>query len=86
MILQAADIRMTFPGKYPQNPDRYLQKRICGREMFQGCTSSSTPNIFPDMLTVCCAMQENLYLGSMSNVRMGLTALLQTSALNYLPF
>lgn len=76
MILQDVGICMTFPGKYPQNPDRYLQKRVCGREMFQGSASSSAPNIFPDVLTVYCAIQENLYLGSMSSVRMGLTMLL----------
>lgn len=75
-----------FSRKDSQIPDRYLQKRICEREMFQGWTSSSAPNIFPDMLTVCCAMQENLDLGSMSSVRMGLTVLLQTSALHNLPF
>lgn len=63
-----------------------IYKREFVKEMFQGWTSSSTPNIFPDMLTACFAMQENLYLGSMSSVRMGLTVLLQTSALNNLPF
>lgn len=78
MIMRAVDICINFSGKYPQIPNRYLQKRICEREMFQGWTSSSAPNIFPDMLTVCCAVQENLYLG--------LTVLLQTSALNNLPF
>lgn len=56
MILQAVDICMTFPGKYPQIPGKYLQKIICEREMYQGWTSSFSSNIFPDMLTVCSAM------------------------------
>lgn len=86
MISQAVDICVTFPGKYPWIPDRYLQKRIHEREMFQDWTASSPPNIFPHILMVCCAMQETVDLGAMSSIKMGLAVLLQNSLGIICPF
>lgn len=40
-------ICVTFPGKYPWIPHRYLWKEISEREIFQDWTASFSPNIFP---------------------------------------